>query len=99
MAANEQQGQTIRVDTLPNDKLDYLGKQLDVELGKLHQSANILRSLAQEYQTSGTAVHEIKDLEDGAACLLTWGVSPCVCMDKPAAASDAYCNPVIHMCT
>jgi hypothetical protein len=65
----EKQVQTVRVDTLPNEKLDYLGKQLEVELGRLHQSAGILRSLAQEYQTSGTAVQELKDLEDGAACL------------------------------
>ena len=55
----------IRIDTLPPDKLDYLGKQLDRELARLQQSAQILEGLAQEYQTSSSAVEELKDLEDG----------------------------------
>jgi hypothetical protein len=68
----QQQGQQqhVRIDSLPTEKLDYLGKQLDREMAKMQQSASILSNLASEYQVSETAVRELKALEDGAPKLL-----------------------------
>ena len=61
-----QQQKTIRIDSLPTDQLDHLGKQLDRELNRLQQSANMLATLANEYSVSESAVQELKTLSDGA---------------------------------
>ena len=60
------QPQHVRIDELPAERLDMLGKQLDKELARLQQSASILSNLATEYQVSNNAVEEVGRLEDGA---------------------------------
>jgi hypothetical protein len=64
--ANDKNSNAVRIDTLPNEQLQHLGKQLEQDLVRLQQSAQLLASLAGEYQVSESAVQELKELEDGA---------------------------------
>lgn len=61
-----QQQKSVRIDSLPSEQLDHLGKQLDRELSRLQQSASMLATLANEYSVSESAVQELKSLSDGA---------------------------------
>lgn len=56
----------IRIDTLPAEQLDRIGKSLDRELTGLQRSAQILEGLAQQFRTSASAVEELNELENGA---------------------------------
>jgi hypothetical protein len=64
--ANDQGSKAVRIDSLPNEQLQHLEKQLEQDLFKLQQSAQLLASLAGEYQVSESAVHDLKELQDGA---------------------------------
>lgn len=66
MTASQQQH--VRIDELPAEQLQGLGKQIEKELDRLQQSASILSNLATEYQVSNNAVEEIGRLQDGALC-------------------------------
>jgi hypothetical protein len=64
--ANDKNSNAVRIDTLPSEQLQHLGKQLEQDLFRLQQSAQLLASLAGEYQVSESAVQDLKELEEGA---------------------------------
>ena len=97
---SEQQGsgqQGVRIDTLPTADLDYVGKQLDREFARLQQSAQYLSKVANEFQLSRNAIHELKTLEDGAHATLHCAIAASLCANRGALCAQRQPGTVVHL--